>query len=88
MLYVAQVSLLLVFPPLIILSLLIAPSEHTGKRMAGISKCLVHASVVPLSISGILFVWILDPSLEYSMRSEMIGLSSLARPWLTDTSAA
>ena len=78
------------FPPLIICSLFVALLLNTQiKGWRIFQSVLFMPSVVPLSISGILFVWILDP--QFGVFNEVlktIGLSSLARPWLREPSVA
>lgn len=77
-------------PPLIILSLFVAILLNTQIKGWKLFQSLVFVpTVVPLSISGILFVWILDPQFGLLNESlKAIGLSQLAQSWLLNPSTA
>jgi ABC-type sugar transport system permease subunit len=78
------------FPVLILFSLFVAILLNTQVRGWKLFQSLVFLpSVVPLSISGILFVWILDP--QFGLFNEVlkaIGWSKLAQPWLLNPATA
>lgn len=73
------------FPSLMIISLIIALLLDQGVRGSGVYRtCIFMAMVVPLSLTGIIFQWILNNQygLLNTFLSQVLGLPSLTHNWL------
>lgn len=76
---------LMFFPSLMIFSLIIAMLLDKGVRGSGIFRtCIFLSMVVPLSLTGIIFQWILNNQygLLNTVLKEVFGLGFLAHNWL------
>ena len=76
---------LLFFPSIMIISLIIAMLLDKGVRGSGIFRtCVFVSMVVPLSLTGIIFQWILNNQygLLNSVLREMLHLDTWAHNWL------